>query len=83
MSTQSGAFSQSVFAAAVNVFFACVKIAFILLVLGVGALVLAQSSVAPVSVQWLTSVVMKRTITVLKPLRPYFPAPYVVEIETH
>jgi len=83
MNTLSGSFSKSVLSGAVNAFFGLVKITFILLVLVVGTLVLAQSSVAPVSVQWLTSVAMKRTISVLRPVRPYFPAPYPVEVETH
>jgi len=83
MNTGPEDFSKSVLSGAVNVFFGLVKITFILLVLVVGTLVLAQSSVAPVSVQWLTSVSMKRTLSVLKPVRPYFPAPYSVEVETH
>ena len=83
MNTRNGGGSPSVLPAVVNIFLALVKITFILLVSVAGVLVLAQSSVAPVSVQWLTSVALKRTVSVLKPVRPYFPAPYTVEIETH
>jgi len=83
MQAQPGDFSQSALAVIGKLFFALLKITFVLLFLVVGALILAQSSVAPVSVRWLTSLVIKQSARTLEPVRPYFPAPYVVEIETH
>ena len=83
MNTLPGCCGRSVWAGVFNLFFACVKVVFIWLFLVTGVLVLAQSSVAPVSVRWLTAYVVKRSVTALTPLRPYFPAPYGVEIETH
>ena len=67
----------------VKVFLAGIKVVFILLALVVGVLITAQSSIAPVSVRLLTSYGMEYSVHMLKPLRAYFPTPYVVEFETH
>lgn len=83
MKVQQGVFAKQSVTVLLKSFFALVKIAFILLILIVGALVASQSSVAPVSVRLLTFYAMKYTANTFKPVRPYFPAPYVVEIETH
>lgn len=74
--------SQSV-GLVLKIFLSLIKIALVLCVLTVGALVVSQSSVAPVSVRLLTSYAMEFAVANLKPVRPYFPAPYAVEIETH
>ena len=82
MKTQQGIFAKQSARIVVKVFFAVVKMMFIALVLVVGALILAQSSVAPVSVRLLTSYALEYAVYTFKPVRPYFPAPYVVEIKT-
>jgi len=64
-----------------KLFFGLVKTVVILLVLVVGTLVLAQSSVSPVSVRLLTSYGMEYAVSVFKPCRHLFPEPYF--IETH
>lgn len=66
-----------------KIFFGTVKFVFVLLVLVVGALVAGQSSVSPVSVQLLTSYGMEYAVRTFKPVRPYFPEPYLIEIETN
>ena len=83
MKTQQGVFAKQSVTIVLKVFFAVVKMAFVLLVLVVGALIAAQSSVAPVSVRLLTTYAMEYSVSTFKPVRPYFPAPQVVEIETH
>ena len=83
MKEQPGFFAQQSVEVLTKVFFALVKMTFVLLVLVVGALVAAQSSVAPVSVRLLTSYGIEYAVFTLKPIRPHFPAPYLVEIETH
>lgn len=83
MRKQQGVFAKQSAAVVLKVFFAVVKMTFVLLVLVVGALIAAQSSVAPVSVRLLTSYAMEYSISTFKPIRPYFPAPQAVEIETH
>lgn len=83
MKPQTGLFARQSMEVAVKVFFAAVKMIFILLILVVGALIAAQSAVAPVSMRLLTSYGMEYAAYTLKPIRPYFPAPYVVEIETN
>ena len=83
MTPQTGWFARQSVTVAVKVFFAAVKMIFIVLILVVGTLVASQSAVAPVSVRLLTSYGMEYAAYTLKPLRPYFPAPYVVEIETN
>ena len=83
MKTQQGVFAKQSVNIVLKVFFAVVKMAFVLLVLVVGALIAAQSSVAPVSVRLLTTYAMEYSVSTFKPVRPYFPAPQAVEIETH
>ena len=83
MKSSGNFLASSSLAVVLKVFFACIKMMVILLVLVVGALVASQSSVAPVSVRLLTSYAMEYAVSTFKPVRPYFPAPQVVEIETH
>ena len=83
MRSQSDLFARQSSALAIKLFFAVVKMIFVLLILVVGALVASQSAVAPVSVRLLTSYGMEYAAYTLKPIRPYFPAPQVVEIETN
>ena len=65
-----------------KLFFGSVKIMALSLLFVVGALVAGQSSVAPVSVRLLTSYGMEFAVTALKPLRPLFPEPYVIQFNT-
>ena len=83
MKRQQGIFAKQSATLVLKVFFAVVKMTFVLFVLVVGTLIAAQSSVAPVSVRLLTSYAMEYAVSTFKPVRPYFPAPQVVEIETH
>ena len=62
-------------------FFMLVKTLFILLALGVGALVAGQSSVAPVSLRLLTSYGMEYAVATFKPYRHLFPEPYLIDLE--
>ncbi len=66
----------------------CIKAIFIffktltvLAVLTVAALVAAQSSVAPVSARLLVSLGVEYASRNLKPYRPYFPEPYLIQLE--
>jgi len=62
-----------------KLFFGLTKTVVILLVLVAGALLLAQSSVSPVSVRLLTSYGMEYAVSVFKPCRHWFPEPYFIE----
>ena len=64
-----------------KLFFGALKIVLVLLVLISGALILAQSTVAPVSVRLLSAYGMEYAVEKLKPVRPFFPEPYVVHID--
>lgn len=83
MKKQQGVFAKQAVKILLKSFFALVKMTFILLILIVGTLIASQSSVSPVSVRLLTSYAMEYAVNTFKPVRPYFPAPYVVEVETH
>ncbi len=63
---------------AIFIFFKAVTV---LAVLAVAALVAAQSSVAPVSSRLLTALTIEYASKNLKPLRPYFPQPYLIQLE--
>lgn len=63
---------------AVFIFFKAVTV---LAVLAVAALVAAQSSVAPVSTRLLTALTIEYAAKNLKPYRPYFPEPYLIQLE--
>lgn len=65
-----------------RLFFGVVKIVFIMLFFVVGTLIAAQSSVAPVSVRLITSYGMEYAVVLLKPARPLFPEPYLIEFNT-
>lgn len=65
-----------------TLFFGVVKTIFIVLVLVVGTLVASQSSVAPVSVRLLTAYGMEYAVALLKPVRPLFPQPQLIEFKT-
>ena len=65
-----------------TLFFGVVKTIFIVLVLFVGTLIASQSSVAPVSVRLLTSYGMEYAVALLKPVRPLFPQPQVIDFKT-
>lgn len=82
MKTQESVFTTQSVAVAIKVFFSLIKMGLISLVLIVGVLVLSQSSVSPVSVRLLAMYGLEYAAHTLKPLRPYFPEPYVVELET-
>ena len=64
-------------------FFSLVKIVLVSLLLTAGVLVAGQSSVAPVSMQLLTSYGMEYAVATLKPYRHFFPEPYLVNLETN
>ena len=74
-------FAEQSVTAAVRMFFAFVKAAFVALVLIVGVLVAGQSRVAPVSVNLLTAYAMEYAVSTFKPYRSYFPEPYLIHIE--
>ena len=65
-----------------TLFFGVVKTIFIVLVLVIGTLIASQSSVAPVSVRLLTSYGMESAVVLLKPIRPFFPQPQVIDFKT-
>ena len=66
-----------------KVFFATVKIAVVLVALTAGVLIAGQSAFAPVSVRLLTSYGMEYAVAKLKPYRPLFPEPYLINLETN
>ncbi len=76
-------FAQQARSFLVQVFFSLVKAAVLLIVLGAGVLIAAQSSVAPVSVRLLTSYGIEYAAATLKPYRHLFPEPYPVKIENN
>ena len=81
MKYQTGVFAKQSIHFAGRVFFAFVKMLFVLVVLTGGALIAGQSSVAPVSVRLLTSYGMEYAITTFKPYRHFFPRPYLIDLE--
>ncbi len=68
-------------ALAFKTFFALVKASFVALVLIVAVLIAGQSTVAPVSVNLLTSYAMEYAVTYFKPYRTYFPEPYALDFK--
>ena len=66
-----------------KLFFGVIKTIFIVLVLVVGTLVASQSSVAPVSVRLLSAYGMECAVSLLKPIRPFFPQPQVIDFKTN
>lgn len=75
-------FEQEASSVVWTLFFGVVKTIFIIWVLIIGALVASQSSVAPVSVRLLTSYGMEYAVALLKPVRPLFPQPQVIDFKT-
>lgn len=73
----AGSYVQ-VCAEAIFIFF---KAFTLIAVLAVAALVAAQSSVAPVSMRLLAALGMEYAAKTLKPYRPYFPEPYLIQLE--
>ena len=67
--------------ACIEAIFIFFKTITVLVVLAVAALVAAQSSVAPVSTRLLTALTIEYASKNLKPLRPYFPEPYLIQLE--
>lgn len=65
-----------------TLFFGVVKTVFIVLMLVIGTLVASQSSVAPVSVRLLSAYGMEYGVALLKPVRPLFPQPQVIDFKT-
>ncbi len=63
---------------AIFVFF---KTLTVLAVFAVAALVAAQSSVAPVSARLLAALGVEYAARTFKPYRPYFPEPYLIQLE--
>lgn len=66
-----------------QLFFTLLKTGVLVLALTVGVLVVGQSSVAPVSLRLLASYGMEYAAATFKPYRPYFPEPYLINIETN
>lgn len=79
---QSVSFAEQSAKVVFRAFFMFTKTLFVLLALGVGALVAGQSSVAPVSARLLTSYAMEYAVGTFKPYRSYFPEPYLIDLET-
>lgn len=75
-------FEQEASSVVWTLFFGVMKTIFIVLFLVVGTLVASQSSVAPVSVRLLTSYGMEYAVALLKPVRPFFPQPQVIDFKT-
>ncbi len=65
----------------IQIIFSAVKLVAVLFVLVVSVLVAGQSSVAPVSVRFLTSRGMEYAAATLKPYRHFFPEPYLINVE--
>ena len=82
MSMQSVSFAEQSAKVVFRAFFMFTKTLFVLLALGVGALVAGLSSVAPVSARLLTSYAMEYAVSTFKPYRSYFPEPYLIDLET-
>ena len=61
-----------------KLFFGFLKVILVVFVLVSGTLILAQSTVAPVSVRLLCAYGMEYAVGKLKPLRPFFPEPYTI-----
>ena len=67
---------------AIFIFFKTLAVLAVLTVAAlVAALVAAQSSVAPVSARLLVSLGVEYASRNLKPYRPYFPEPYLIQLE--
>ena len=67
---------------AIFIFFKTLTVLAVLTVAAlVAALVAAQSSVAPVSARLLVSLGVEYASRNLKPYRPYFPEPYLIQLE--
>lgn len=64
-----------------GLFFSMIKVIFVLLALTVGALLVGQSSVAPVSTRLLASYGMEYAVSTFKPYRHLFPQPYLIDLE--
>lgn len=62
-------------------FFFSVKALTVILLVLAGALLISQSSVAPVSTQFLSTYAVEHAANTIKPYRHFFPRPYMVEIE--
>ena len=75
-------FAEQSAAVAFRTFFAVVKAMLIAVVLIVAVLAAGQSTVAPVSMQLLTTYAMEYAVTSFKPYRPYFPEPYLIDLDT-
>ena len=73
--------AQQSAAIAFSMFFASIKALLIMLILVVAVLVAGQSRVAPVSVNLLTHYAMEGAVSLFKPVRPYFPEPYLIHVD--
>ncbi len=74
-------FAQQSASLALRMFFAFTKAALVAVVLTSAVLVAGQSRVAPVSTRLLTTLAMESASTLFKPLRPYFPQPYSIDLD--
>ena len=74
-------FAEQSARAAFHAFFALIKAVLVALVLVVAVLIVGQSTVAPVSVRLLTTYAVEYAVTKFKPYRPYFPRPYLINLE--
>ena len=63
-----------------TMFFTSVKTIFLALIVVVAVLVAGQSTVAPVSVNLLTSYAMEYAVNTFKPYRHLFPEPYLIDL---
>lgn len=81
MTTLRPTFAEQSAAVVFKMFFAFVKAALVALVLIAAVLIAGQSKVAPVSARLLTTLAMEGAVTLFKPYRPYFPEPYLIDLD--
>lgn len=62
-------------------FFVVVKVGMVCLLLLAAVLVLSQTAVAPVSSRLLGMYAVEYTAKAVKPCRPFFPRPYLINLE--
>lgn len=74
-------FAEQSAAAAVKMIFAFTKTLVILVALACGALVVSQTSVAPISTRLLTAYALEYAVKTFKPYRHLFPEPYLIDLE--
>lgn len=78
---KTNSFAEQSAAAAVKAVFVFAKTLVVLVALVSGALVVSQTSVAPVSSRLLASYALEYAVKTFKPYRHLFPEPYLIDLE--